>query len=137
MRRPAQIEGRMACGWHNSSFETVIEAARRMIPSLPVESLPNPLKDEAFVYFLRLRSGKIYVGCTIDLEQRLEDHSQGVACYTTKIDPPVELLRLELCPHFPSARRREAQLKKWSGQKKEALARGNLVLLKKLARSHD
>jgi hypothetical protein len=25
----------------------------------------------AFVHFLRLRSGKIYVGCTIDLEQRM------------------------------------------------------------------
>jgi predicted GIY-YIG superfamily endonuclease len=107
----------------------LIEAARRMVP--------NPLRGMALIYFLRLRSGKIYVGCTIDLEQRLEDHFRGVACYTTKIDPPVELLRLELCSDFSAARRREAQLKKWSVRKKEALVRGNTVLLKELARSHD
>jgi predicted GIY-YIG superfamily endonuclease len=107
----------------------LIAAAQRIAPNLS--------KGMAYVYFLRLRSGNIYVGCTIDLAQRLVDHSQGVACYTTKIDPPVELLRLEPCADFRPARQCEAQLKKWSGQKKEALVRGNLVLLKHLSRSHD
>jgi predicted GIY-YIG superfamily endonuclease len=46
-------------------------------------------------------------------------------------------LRLELCVDFSAARQREAQLKKWSGQKKEALVRGNLDRLQRLARSHD
>jgi len=39
-------------------------------------------------------------------------------------------VRLEPSADFTAARQREAQLKKWSGQKKEALVRGNLVLLK-------
>ena len=91
----------------------------------------------AFVYFLRLRSGTIYVGCTIDLEQRLRDHLGGLACLTTKRDAPVGLLRLESCADFAAARKREAQLKKWSGRKKEALARENLPLLRELARSQD
>jgi putative endonuclease len=101
---------------------TLIETARQIVP--------NPSRGMAFVYFLRLRSGKIYVGCTID-------HLRGAACYSTKNDLSVELLRLEPCADFTAARRREAQLKKWSGQKKEALVRGNLVLLKQLSRSHD
>jgi predicted GIY-YIG superfamily endonuclease len=66
----------------------------------------------AFVYFLRLRSGKIYVGRTIDLEQQLEGHFRGAACCSTKNDSPVELLRLEPCADFSAARKREAQLKK-------------------------
>ena len=111
------------------SRNPLIKTARQIVP--------NPSRGMAFVYFLRLRSGKIYVGCTIDLEQRLEDHLRGAACYSTKNDLSVELLRLEPCADFTAARRREAQLKKWSGQKKEALVRGNLVLLKQLSRSHD
>jgi predicted GIY-YIG superfamily endonuclease len=44
---------------------------------------------------------------------------------------------MEPCADFSAARQREAQLKRWSGQKKEALVSGNLVLLKQLSRSHD
>ena len=108
---------------------SLIRTARSMAPSLS--------RGMAFVYFLRLRSGSIYVGCTIDLEQRLRDHHRGVACHTTEQDPPIDLLRLERCADFAAARKREAQLKKWSGQKKEALVRGNLDRLQRLARSHD
>ena len=108
---------------------TLIQTARSMAPILS--------RGMAFVYFLRLRSGRIYVGCTIDLEQRLVDHQGCVACYTTRQDPPIELLRLELCVDFAAARKREAQLKRWSGQKKETLVRGNMNRLKKLARSRD
>ena len=93
--------------------------------------------DSGVCVFRRHRSGQIYVGRTIDLEQRVADLSQGVPCYTTKIDLPIELLRLEPCADFSAARRREAQLKGWSGQKKEALVQGNLVLRKEFARSHD
>jgi predicted GIY-YIG superfamily endonuclease len=108
---------------------TLIQKARSMAPNLS--------RGIAYVYFLRLGSGSIYVGCTIDLDQRLLDHQGGGACYTTKQDPPIELLRLEPCVDFTAARKREAQLKKWSGKKKEALVRGNLTLLQELACSHD
>ena len=94
----------MASDRRNPLLETFIDAARQIVPNLS--------KVLAFVYFLRLRSGKISVGCTIDLEQRLEDHLRGAACYSTKTDPPVELLRREACAGFGAARQREAQLKK-------------------------
>src|SRR5664280_2463858 len=98
---------------------------------------PSLSRGMALVYFLRLRSGNIYVGCRIDLKQRIVDYLAGSACYTMRKDPSIELLRLEHCVDFTVARKREAQLKKWSGQKKEALVHEDLDLLKELARSHD
>lgn len=89
------------------------------------------------VYILRLRSGQLYVGSTTDLRQRLVDHSSGRACRTTTLDPPVALLRLEAFDTFAQARRREAQLKRWSRAKKEALVRGDLASLSRLSRSRD
>jgi putative endonuclease len=91
----------------------------------------------AVVYFLRLRSGMLYVGASIDLEQRLDDHASGQACRTTALDPPFALLRVEVYPTFSEARRREAQLKRWSRQKKEGLVRGDFDHLRKLSQSRD
>jgi predicted GIY-YIG superfamily endonuclease len=80
--------------------------ARRRAPSL---SRGTPV-----VYFLRRRSGTIHVGCPLDLETRLDDHLTRQACRTTELDPPVAVLRIEIYPTFSEARRREAQLKRWS-----------------------
>ena len=92
-------------------------------------------KGTCVVYFLRLRSGGLYIGTSEDLEQRLEDHASGQACRTTQYDPPVLLLRFETFATFSEARTREAQLKRWSRTKKEALIRGNMGALKVLSRS--
>jgi putative endonuclease len=94
-------------------------------------------KGMPVVYFLRLRSDMLYIGASVALEQRLDDHTSGQACRTTALDPPVALLRVELCSTFSEARRREAQLKRWSRQKKEALVRGDLDRLRKLSRSRE
>jgi len=51
------------------------------------------------------------------------------------LDPPGAPLRIEVCSAFSEARRREAQLKRWSRQEKEALIAGNLVTLSALGRS--
>jgi putative endonuclease len=82
------------------------------------------------VYFLRLQSGKLYIGASTDLPQRLDDHVSGQACRTTALDPPIALLRVEVCSTFAEARQREAQLKRWSRAKKTALVRGDLEKLK-------
>ena len=107
----------------------LIAEARRMVPSL---SRGTPV-----VYFLRLRSGTIYVGCSTDLEQRLEDHSTGEACRTTVLDPPVTLVRVETSATFSDARHREAQLKRRSRAKKEALIAGDVRALRKLSQSRN
>jgi len=91
----------------------------------------------AAVYFLRLRSGALYIGATARLEQRLVDHASGRGGRTTLLDPPVTLLRQEFFPTFVEARGREAQVKRWSRGKKEALVRGDMVALRDLSRSRD
>lgn len=89
------------------------------------------------VYFLQLQSGAIYIGASTDLPQRLDDHVSGQACRTTQLDRPVAILRIEICATFAEARAREAQLKRWSQPKKEALIRGDLDHLRMLSQSHD
>jgi hypothetical protein len=46
-------------------------------------------------------------------------------------------MRFEAYPTFTAARRREAQLKRWSRAKKEALLRGDLVTLRALSQSRE
>jgi len=91
-------------------MNALLAEARRMAPSL---SRGTPV-----VYFLQLRSGAIYVGVSVDLAQRLDDHLKGSACRITLMDPPLRLLRIEIHRTFAEARRREAQLKRWSWAKK-------------------
>ena len=88
-------------------------------------------------YILRLRSGAFYCGATENLNQRYQDHLIGRGCLTTQADLPVELLYSEKCLDYAAARKREAQVKKWSRAKKEALISGDKVRLKQLARSRE
>jgi putative endonuclease len=90
----------------------------------------------ACLYILRLKSGQLYIGSTTDLDQRFKDHCSGKASRTTKLDPPVELVYSEKYETFSEARRREAQIKRWSRAKKEALVSRNKAKLKTLAKSH-
>ena len=114
---------------HSNCVNTLVAEARRMAPGLS--------RGTCVVYFLRLHSGMLYVGASVDLEQRLDDHTSGQACRTTALDPPLVLLRVEVCTAFPEARQREAQLKRWSRAKKEALINGSFRALRRLSRSRD
>jgi putative endonuclease len=89
----------------------------------------------AWFYVLRLKSGNLYVGSTTDLKKRYEDHCSGRACRTTKFDPPIALVYSEEYETFSEARRREAQVKRWSRSKKEALISGDFAELRKLSKS--
>lgn len=91
----------------------------------------------AWFYILRLKSGILYPGSTTDLNQRWADHKAGRACRTTRYDPPMTRLYFEEHSTFIEARRREAQVKRWSAKKKEALVAGNKDLLRKLSESHN
>jgi len=83
----------------------------------------------AWFYILRLKSGALYIGATTDLNQRYKDHCSGKACRTTSLHPPVALLYSEELETFSDARRREAQVKRWSRGKRGALASGDLETL--------
>ena len=77
-----------------------------------------------WLYILRLQSGCLYVA-TINLEKRYVEHCAGSAGRTTSLDPPVSLDYSEKHVSFPTARQREAQVKRWSRAKKEALVAGD------------
>jgi putative endonuclease len=89
----------------------------------------------AWFYILRLKSGSLYVGSTTDIEKRYEEHCSHRACRTTLLDPPLALIYSEEFLTFPEARHREAQVKRWSRAKKEALVSRDLATLRKLAKS--
>jgi len=110
-------------------MNALTDEARRMAPSLS--------RGMAVVYFLSLQSGAIYIGASLDLPQRLDDHSLGRACQTTQLDRPIAVLRIEIFTTFSAARTREAQLKRWSRPKKEALIRGDIEALQSLSQSRD
>lgn len=91
----------------------------------------------AWFYILRLKSGALYIGATTDLDQRYKDHRSGKACRTTNLDPPVGLVYSEELDTYSDARKREAQIKRWSRAKKEALVSASLSKLKALAISNQ
>jgi predicted GIY-YIG superfamily endonuclease len=91
----------------------------------------------AWFYILRLRSGSLYIGSTKDLDQRSKDHFSGKACRTTMLDPPVKLVYSETFDDYTKAREREAQVKRWSRAKKEALVSRDRSRLRELAKSRE
>ena len=91
----------------------------------------------AWFYILRLKSGVPYPGATTNLKQRWGDHVAGTACRTTATDPPIALVYQEEFVTFTEARRREAQIKRWSAKKKEALVAGDTTRLRQLSASRD
>jgi len=112
----------------------LIAEARRMALS---KGQRPASKGTCVVYLLRLRSGALYIGASEDLEQRLDDHTSGQACRTTQLDAPASFLRCEIYLTFSEARFREAQLKRWSRAKKEALVAGDLTSLHALSQSRE
>src|SRR5205823_6211110 len=119
---------------YSNDVNALIAEARRMALS---KGQRPASKGSPVVYFLRLRSGIVYIGASEDLDQRLDDHASGQACRTTQLDPPVALLRLEAFPTFSDARTRAAQLKRWSRAKKEALIKVELKRLHALSQSRE
>src|SRR5438046_2639380 len=108
---------------------SLFEQARRMAPRLS--------RGIVVIYILQLRSGALYVGYSDDCEERLRRHVAGTACRTTRVDPPVGVRFIEIQANLGTARRREAQIKKWSRAKKEALIAGDFPALQGLSKSRD
>lgn len=85
-----------------------------------------------FVYILRTSSDTLYVGQTNNLEKRLKEHknrSSKSAKYI-RYFLNFKLVYSEEYSTRKEAMQREAQLKRWSRAKKEAIIAGNLELLK-------
>jgi predicted GIY-YIG superfamily endonuclease len=87
-----------------------------------------------FAYMLLCSDKSYYVGHTDDLERRLAEHETGATGGYTFTRRPIQLVWFEECPTREEAKLVEAQLKKWSRSKKEALIEGKMDELKEAAR---
>lgn len=87
-----------------------------------------------FVYMLRSKANKLYIGQTNNLDKRLKQQD-SLNSKTAKFIKDNQHFKLVYSEQFPTrleAMRREKQLKGWTRKKKEALIKGDLKLLKKL-----
>lgn len=72
-----------------------------------------------FVYIVECKDASLYVGCTNNLEKRLQEHNGSKrGAHYTKIRRPVLLKHAETFPTLSEARKREAGLKRLSRKEK-------------------
>ena len=89
----------------------------------------------AWTYILECRDGSLYVGSTVDLDQRLGRHQTGeAAAYTRpRRRRPVRLAWAGQFDRIEDAFRFEKQVQGWSRQKRLALIEGRYDDLPELA----
>jgi putative endonuclease len=85
-----------------------------------------------FVYIIRCKDNSLYTGITNDLERRFNEHKTGIGGHYTSSKEVDKIVYTEQHPNRSSALKREAQIKKWTKAKKEALIAGNKKLLREL-----
>ncbi|NAS11413.1 GIY-YIG nuclease family protein [Poritiphilus flavus] len=87
-----------------------------------------------YIYILECADGLSYTGVTNDINRRLKEHEAGLnqSCFTYK-RRPVTLLFSQEFNNIDQAISFEKKLKKWSSQKKKALAHEDFDLLQTLA----
>lgn len=74
--------------------------------------------DSAFVYIMSNTSETIYVGFTVDLFSRIQDHLEGHLATFTKKYHCHRLVYYEELSSLADARFREYQIKRWRREKK-------------------
>ena len=75
-----------------------------------------------FVYILRCADKSFYVGCTNNLDRRVQQHNNSKwGAHYTKIRRPVILIHTEEFETLKEARERESEIKGWRREKKLAL----------------
>lgn len=75
-----------------------------------------------FAYILKCVDKSLYVGCTSNLERRLQEHNNSKkGAHYTKIRRPVVLKYSEQFETLKEALKREAELKGWKREKKLSL----------------
>lgn len=75
-----------------------------------------------YVYILTCADSTLYVGSTNNIEKRVVQHNTAkTGAHYTKIRRPVTLAYSETVKTLSEALRREAEIKRWSREKKLAL----------------
>lgn len=70
-------------------------------------------------YIVRCKDGGLYTGISTDVERRLETHNAGKGAAYTRSHRPVELVWSEQAKTESTARKREAEIKRWTRAEKE------------------
>jgi len=85
-----------------------------------------------YFYILRCSDNSLYSGITINLEKRLEEHNSGErrGAKYTRARGPVTLVYSEQLSSKSDALKREAEVKKWSKDKKENLIMKSAIINK-------
>lgn len=78
------------------------------------------------VYIVRCSNGSLYTGISTDVTARIRRHNDGKGSAYTRSYRPVVLVWTELVDSESTARKREAEIKRWDRLKKEALVKGTL-----------
>lgn len=77
------------------------------------------------VYIAQARTGRYYTGITTNPDERIEEHNLGHGSRFAINQGPFKLAWISSpFPNKSEARKREAQIKKWTREKKEKLIRG-------------
>lgn len=80
-----------------------------------------------YVYILECADTSFYVGCTNNLEKRIEQHNESKwGAHYTKLRRPVVLKYFEEYKTLTETRRREAEIKSWRREKKIKLINSSL-----------
>ncbi len=77
----------------------------------------NPVRPWFYTYVLKSdKDGKLYVGTTSNLRERLKKHKNGLVP-STKFRRPIKLIYFEVCLDREDAYRRERYLKTGMGKR--------------------
>ena len=90
-----------------------------------------------YVYILECENKALYVGMTDNLDRRFDEHQTGKGGHYTAYSRPVKILYHEEFELRSDAENRECQIKRWTHEKKLALASGDIKKLKSLSISRD
>ena len=75
----------------------------------------------SYFYLARCSDGSLYSGSCLDLKAREAKHNEGKGAKYTRSRLPIAIVYYEEFAALTEARKREAEVKKWSKAEKERL----------------
>lgn len=74
-----------------------------------------------FFYLARCADSSLYAGTCVNVQEREEKHNSGKGAKYTRSRSPVTIIYTEEFETLSEARKREAEVKKWTKTRKEML----------------
>ncbi len=74
-----------------------------------------------FFYLARCADSSLYAGTCVNVQEREEKHNAGTGAKYTRSRSPIKIIYWEEFDTLSAARKREAEVKKWTKDRKEGL----------------